>query len=265
MVHKTVEAAGGTVHYWTSAHAENGKTLFFTHGLTATHEMFDKQVGFFRGDFRVITWDVPLHGLSRPYTGFSYDDCADRMRDILDAEGVSKAVLVGMSMGGYPSQMFGAKYPDRVEGFVALDTTPFGLSRYSASDIRWLRRVGAIAKWFPADTLRTSMAKSVSRTRYSRQVMDQMLAPLSKDELVRQMDVAYGGFLRENRDMHFDFPVLLIIGQYDKTGKVKAYNRQWAKDTGYPLVVIPDAAHLSNCDNPDAVNGAILDFVRSLP
>ncbi|MDR1710465.1 MAG: alpha/beta hydrolase [Propionibacteriaceae bacterium] len=264
MLHKMIEAERGVVHYWASVRPGDRKTLLFTHGLTANHEMFEKQVAFFRDDFNVITWDVPLHGLSRPYADFSYADCAERMKDILDAEGVPRVVLVGMSMGGYPSQAFAAEYPAMVEGFVALDTTPFGLRYYSRSDIWILERVGAMARWFPAETLRKAMAKSVSRTEYSRQLMERMLAPLAKAELVEQMDIAYGGFIKQNRDVRFSFPVLLLLGQYDKTGKVAAYNRQWAQETGYPLVVIDDAAHLSNCDNPDAVNDAILGFVKSL-
>jgi pimeloyl-ACP methyl ester carboxylesterase len=170
-----------------------------------------------------------------------------------------------MSMGGYPAQAFAAKYPGLTEGFVALDTTPFGLGYYSKSDIWILKRVGAMGSWFPANTLRNSMAKSVSRTEYSRRLMLKMLEPLTKADIVQQMDIAYGGFIKENRDIQLACPVVLLLGEYDKTGKVKQYNEQWAKQTGYPLVIIKDAAHLSNCDNPAAVNVAILDFVKTLP
>ncbi|MDR1853150.1 MAG: alpha/beta hydrolase [Propionibacteriaceae bacterium] len=265
MLHKTVQLASGTVHYWINELRSERRTLLFTHGLAANHEMFEKQVEFFGADFNVITWDVPLHGLSRPYRGFSYADCAQRMKQILDAESVGKVVLVGMSMGGYPSQEFASRFPQLVDGFVGIDTTPFGLSYYSRADIRILERVGAMAKWFPAQTLRKSMANSVSRTEYSRQLMFRMLAPLSKAEIVEQMDIAYGEFIKENHDVAFNFPVLLLVGEHDKTGKVKHYNQQWAAKTGYPLIVIEGAAHLSNCDNPEAVNRAIEGFVRSLP
>ena len=99
-------------------------------GLTANHTMFEKQVDFFRKSHTVITRDVPLHGLSRPCRDFSYRKSAEELKQILDREEIAKAVLVGMSMGGYPSQMFGNLYPEAVEALVALDTTPFGLSYY---------------------------------------------------------------------------------------------------------------------------------------
>lgn len=46
--------------------------------------------------------------------------------------------------------------------------------------------------------------------------------------------------------------------------RVKSYNKAWAKNTGFPLVWIPNAAHNSNVDNPDVVNSSIMDFVKNL-
>lgn len=263
--HKSIASERGIVHYWISRTGrEESKTIAFTHGLTANHMMFEKQAEFFRQDFNVITWDVPLHGLSRPYKDFSYENCAKELAAILDAESITSAVLVGMSMGGYPSQMFASMYPQRTEGLAALDTTPFGLEYYSKSDMWWLRRAGAIAKWFPDKTLRKSMAKSVSRSRYSYDMMLKMLEPLTKAEIVGQMDIAYGGFINENRDMSFQLPVLILLGRYDRTGKVQSYCRRWAEKTGYPLVIIENAAHFSNGDNPEQVNAEILGFILRL-
>ncbi len=264
MEHKSIQSARGEVHYWISRSEKHSKTLVFTHGLTANHEMFEKQVEFFKQSYHIIVWDVPLHGLSRPYTDFSYRNCAEELHAILEAEAIEKVVLVGMSMGGYPSQMFGAMYPERTQGFVALDTTPFGLAYYSKSDIWWLKRVGAMAGWFSNAMLRISMAKSVSRTQYSHDKMITMLKPLTKEDIVTQMDIAYRGFIQENQDVSFGFPVLILLGEHDKTGKVQSYCKRWAQNTGYPLVIIKDAAHFSNGDNPRQVNAAILEFIQTL-
>jgi len=95
-------------------------------------------------------------------------------------------------------------------------------------------------------------------------MMIKMLEPLTKAEIIEQMDIAYGGFISENRNMSFPFPVLILLGQYDGTGKVQAYCRKWAKNTKYPLVIIKNAAHFSNGDNSEQVNAEILSFVRQL-
>ncbi|NCB36252.1 MAG: hypothetical protein EOM58_09435 [Clostridia bacterium] len=57
------------------------------------------------------------------------------------------------------------------------------------------------------------------------------------------------------------FPVLLTLGEYDKTGKVPQYNWAWAAKTGYPLKIIPGAGHNANVDNPVVFNAVVEDFL----
>lgn len=261
MKHKTILAQGGTVHYWIAGNRMASDCIVFTHGVIADHTMFEKQIPYFSDKYTIILWDVPLHGLSRPYQHFSYHDTAEILHSILQEEGIEKVFLVGMSMGGYPSQYFAVMYPDMVKGFVALDTTPLGKNYYSKTDLWWLKQVAPIASFFPANILRKSMAWSVSKKRYSYQKMLSMLKPLSKVEIIQQMRVAYEYFIIENKDVDFSFPVLILVGDKDSTGKVKAYCKEWAKQTGYPLHFIKQAKHFSNGDNPDQVNAEIENFI----
>ena len=265
MEHKSVTSERGTTHYWILKNAdENAKRIVFTHGLTVNHSMFEKQVEHFKERYTVITWDVPLHGLSRPYANFTYENTALELKAILDAENINEIVLVGMSMGGYPSQMFAARYPKNTLALVAIDTTPFGTGYYSKSDQWWLKNASAMARWFPEQTLRKSMARSVSRTQYAYDLMLQMLQPLTKQDICEQMNLANGKFLDENQDIRFACPVLILLGEHDTTGKVKQYSREWTKKGGYPLVVIKDAAHFSNADNFLDVNAAIDAFLSQV-
>ncbi|MGD9475676.1 MAG: alpha/beta fold hydrolase [Eubacteriaceae bacterium] len=259
--HKKLQTDNGTVHYWISKNLDSKAiNLVFTHGLTADHTMFEKQVEVFEKNCTVITWDVPMHGLSRPYSNFSYENTARALKGIFDQEGLEEVFLVGMSMGGYPCQAFAHRYPENVKAIVMLDTTPFGLNYYSKSDLWWLKQVAPLAKLYPDRMLRKSMAKSVSKTDYSYQKMLMMLKPFTKAQIIEQMDIAYGNFAKENRDLHFDCPVLLLLGDSDKSGKVRLYNEAWAKNTGYPLHIIKNAAHFSNGDNPEQVNWEIKAF-----
>lgn len=264
MKHKKIPAQGGTVHYWIEKKEDNADCIVFTHGLTADHTMFERQASYFSKKYTTIFWDVPMHGLSRPYKNFSYRDTAESLYSILRAENIEKVILVGMSMGGYPSQHFAVRHPDMVKGFVALDTTPLGLCYYSKSDLWWLKRIAPMAKWFPANLLRKSMAWSVAKTRYSYQKMLSMTEPLSKADMVEQMRIAYGYFTHENTDVTFQFPILILVGDKDSTGKVKAYCRAWAKQTGYPLHYIKNAKHFANGDNPKQVNREIQAFIKNI-
>lgn len=264
MEHKQITSQNGITHYWINNHRDRiSRTIVFTHGLTANHTMFEKQVEYFIKKYTVIVWDVPMHGLSRPYNNFTYFNAANELNSILKKEAIDNVVLVGMSMGGYLSQEFARLFPDKVGGFVALDTTPFG-NYYSKSDLWWLQKVAPMASWFPNNMLRNSIAKSSSKTEYAYKLMLKMLEPLNKSQIIEQIDIAYSVFVKENKEVRFEFPVLLLLGEFDKTGKVFQYNQAWAKKTGYPLHIIKNAAHFSNADNPEQVNFEIDNFIGSI-
>ena len=57
---------------------------------------------------------------------------------------------------------------------------------------------------------------------------------------------------------------ILLLGDKDQVGKVATYNKKWSNETGYPLVVIKNAAHNSNDDKPEEVNKIIEDFLLSI-
>ncbi len=265
MIHKQFNSEYGEVHYWINKNNNpNAKCIVFTHGVTANHTMFEKQAEYFSKDYTVISWDIPLHGLSKPYTSFSYKQSALELYNILNTENIDDVILVGASLGGYPSQMFAYLYPNMVSGFVALDTTPFGLQYYSKQDLFWLRQVKSMVYLIPNSILKKSMAKSVSKTEYSYNLMMDMLLPLSKKDIAQQMDIAYGKFADENIDMKLSCPVIILLGDNDNTGKIKHYCKRWSNFTGYPLHIIKNASHFSNGDNPEQVNYEIENFIKSL-
>ena len=181
MLHKIIKAQGGIVHYFTN-NIENRTTLFFCHGLTADHTIFEKQYEYFKDKYNLILLDIPMHGLSYPYKNFSYKDCADIIHSILIKENIDEVIMLGMSMGGYPCQFFAHYYPDSVIGFVAIDTTPLGLKYYSKSDVFWLRQVKPMAKLFSEKLLKKEMAKSISETEYSYNTMMKIYNKADKGE-----------------------------------------------------------------------------------
>lgn len=264
MKHKFIQRDNGQVHYFISRCKKPAGVLFFTHGLTADSSMFEKQVDYFKDKYDIVLWDVPCHGLSRPYNNFTYRETADALNDIFIAENIEKAILIGMSMGGYPVQFFRDKYPGKAMGIVGIDTTPIGTGYYSKSDIFWLKQVEWMAACFPVKILKWSMAAAVSATDYSKNTMLNMLNKSSKKDITRQMGIAYGQFIKENRDVKTDCPVLILCGEKDSTGKVKQYCIQWARKTGYPLIFIKGAKHFANGDNPGQVNREIEKFIESV-
>lgn len=239
-------------------------TLVFLHGLTADHTMFRDQVACFDGEYDVVTWDAPGHGRSRPFAAFGFREAAGYLRDILSSCGAEKAVLIGQSLGGYFAQSLIREAPDLVDGFVSIGSTPYGTGYYSKTDVWILKQVEWMARLYPFGWMKRAMAKQVSATRKAYGNMLEMLAPYGKRELCRLMGIGYAGFLAENADTEIPCPVQLILGEGDRTGKVRQYNEAWAKKTGYPLEIIRGAAHNANVDRPDAVNACIRRFLGSI-
>lgn len=262
---KSIKTDRGIVYYWIFRNDSlNAKCIVFTHGLTADHTMFEKQVEFFSKNHTVITWDIPLHGMSRPYSDFTYINTGKDLNAILVHEKIDTVILVGMSMGGYPCQMFAANHPEKVSGFIALDTTPFGFGYYSKFDIWCLKNVKPMFSCMTENYMKKIIAKGNSHSQYGFDIIMKMLHPLTKSEILEQIDIAYSGFIKENREMEFLFPIIILVGEFDKTGKVKAYCSEWSKKKGYPLHIIKEAAHFSNADNYEQVNFEIKTFIEKL-
>lgn len=263
-IRKSVESSRGKVFYWIGKNNDpSAECLFFLHGLTADHTLFDKQIEHFGKRYTVIAWDAPAHGESRCYNDFSYANGAEDIMNILSAEQIHTAFMVGQSMGGYFAQALLLKYPQIVSGFIGIDTCPFGEKYYSKSDLWWLRQIGWMTRCYPYKILINSISKSVSITEYARQNMLEALNQYSKNELCELMGMAYACFVKENRDLKIDCPVLLLVGEHDRTGKVRQYCEQWRESANYPLHIVKKAAHNANADNPVEVNEEIEAFIRA--
>jgi len=262
MEEQILQTKKGNVFYWQSDAWDAGKdTIFFLHGLTADHSMFDGQIPAFAENYNLLTWDTPAHGKSRPFAAFDFGDTSEYIRNILDKHSVDQVIFVGQSLGGFLAQSFIKRYPDRVKCFVSVDSTPYGSDYYSGFDIWILKQVEWMAHLYPFRTMKKAMAKQVSTTKKSYENMMQMLSPYNKSELCHLMGLGYAGFLDDNCDLKITCPVLLILGEKDRTGKVAQYNKAWAQQTGYPLKIIKDAAHNVNIDKAEEVNDCIRVFL----
>lgn len=260
MIKKSVKSERGNTFYWTNANTEKTSIVMLP-GLTVDHRLFDKQVDEFKNDFNIIVWDCPCHGESRPYSTFNYKFVTQELENILKAENVKTAIFIGQSLGGMIAQFYIEGHQDQVIGFVSIDSVPFG-NYYSKSDMFWLSQLEWISRLFPDKLLRSSMAKSCGTTEYTRNSMKHMLSTYSKKELCHLMWIGEAAFIPDNHEINLNCPVVLLLGEYDKVGKVSQYTKEWQRRTGYPLHMIKNAAHNSNQDNPDEVNDLIRNYIN---
>ena len=173
-------------------------------------------------------------------------------------------VLVGQSAGGFTAQLLIARRPGLAAGLFTIGSCPCDPVYYSASDRFWLNQTEWMLRAFPDKTLRRAMARACGATEAARQRMLDMLAPYGKKELCRLMARGFAGFVPEMRAVDIPCPVWLTVGEQDKTGKVRQYNEAWSKRAGYPLHIIPGAAHNANDDRPEPINNLLERFLPQL-
>ena len=244
--------------------------LVFLPGLTADHRLFGKQVAYFKGKFPLLVWDAPGHAESRPFDlEFHLEDKARWLREILDVEGFDAPVIIGQSMGGYVGQMFAQLFPERLAGFIAVDTAPLQRSYVTAAEIYLLKRMEPVYRYYPWKALLKTGTEGVATTEYGRKLMKRIMLTYDGDQDYYAR-LSGNGFRILAEAMEADLPyaipcpALLICGTEDHAGSCIRYNRAWHKKTVIPIAWIQGAGHNSNTDAPEEVNGLIEDFAGRL-
>ena len=128
MVEKFITAGDTPVHVCDSEKGDRCAVLL--HGYLESMLVWDDFVPYLYKQVRVITLDLPGHGISvvkGPVHTMEY--LADVVKDTLDALGIARCTLVGHSMGGYVALAFCEKYPERLDGVVLLSSTKDALAR----------------------------------------------------------------------------------------------------------------------------------------
>src|SRR5450631_4842677 len=119
----------------------SGPVLLLTHGYSSTSAMWQGQIAALSKHHKLVLWDMRGHGQSDyPDNPAAYSEAltvAD-IAALLDAVGVERAIIGGLSLGGYMSLAFYRAHPERVRALLIIDTGP-GFKKDDARDA-WNRR-----------------------------------------------------------------------------------------------------------------------------
>ena len=260
----------GPIHYWLDVPECSHLTLVFLPGLTADHRLFDKQIECFRGRYNVFTWDAPGHAASWPFRlDFSLLDKARWLETILKSEDIQRPVIIGQSMGGYVGQAYAQLYPERLAGFVSIDSAPLQRKYITRPELWMLRKTETMYYWYPWKALLRSGSNGVATSEYGRKLMRDMMMVYDGDKK-RYSQLAGHGFriladaMEADLPYEINCPAMLICGKQDHAGSCIRYNKAWHRNTGIPLKWIDGAGHNSNTDKPDTVNALIEEFIQTL-
>lgn len=190
---KVMSTERGDVYYWICKNKSN-KCITFTHGLTADHTLFDMQIEFWSKEYTVIVWDMPLHGDSRPYDNFSFTNAAEDMKKILDNEKITHSIMAGQSAGGYIVQEFIRRYPDLVDAFISIDSTPIGVEYYKKLELFIISNLGKLVKLYPHKYYCRRSARASTRTKEAEELFYNCLNKLGKKGIIRAVNSVYRDF-----------------------------------------------------------------------
>ena len=257
----------GVIHYWIRKEKGAKVTLVFLPGLTADHHLFDKQIAYFEGKYSVFVWDAPGHAASWPFD-FTFDlfDKAKWLDEMLSAEGLGHPLIIGQSMGGYVGQAYAQLFPEKLKGFVSIDSAPLQRRYVTAAEIWMLKRMEPVYRYYPWKWLLRSGSKGVAVSAYGKKLMHDIMKGYEGQQ-ERYAKLAGHGFRILAEAMERDLPdriacpALLLCGEKDHAGSCIRYNKAWHKNTGIRLEWIKNAGHNSNTDAPETVNRMIEEHV----
>ncbi|MGH3633271.1 alpha/beta fold hydrolase [Mycobacterium sp.] len=246
---------GVTLAYQVHNPQASGVPLLLTHGFGATAGMWNRNIGALSADRPVIVWDQRGHGGSdapEDMACYSEEISVADMAAILDAAGAPRAVLGGMSLGGYLSLAFHLVHPQRVAALVLVDTGP----GYRNDDARnkwnaWVeRRAQQLERGETPADMSPEVAQAVHEhpeglPRAARGVMAQRDA-----RVIKSLEA-------------ITVPTLVVVGAQD-TEFLASADYMHRHIANARKVVIDDAGHAANIDQPQTFNTAVRQLLEQL-
>ena len=250
----TLDRDGVAIHYETHG---QGPAILLSHGYSATCRMWDGQIAALRARFQVIVWDMRGHGESDyPADPAAYSEAATvaDMAAILHALNVQRAVIGGLSLGGYMSLAFHRLHPAMVRALMIFDTGP----GFRKADAREAWNQHALQRAADLESLGLAALGTSDEVRMSRHRDASGLAGAARGMLTQRDDSVITSLDT------IAVPSLILVGGSDNNF-LAATDYMARKIPGATKVVIEHAGHASNLHQPAAFNRAVESFLASLP
>jgi 3-oxoadipate enol-lactonase len=255
----TARVNGAEIAYTDSG--GSGPAVVLSHGFLMDHEMFGPQLPALAAEFRVITWDQRGFGATRAPGPFTFWDSARDVLGLLDHLGVRRAVLGGMSQGGFLSLRAALLAPERVAALILIDTQagcedPAAAASYEQLEVIWLEQGPA-----PVQDLVASILMGPGQ-------WDDWFAKWAAEDPA-QLTLAFRCLMDRDdltgRIGEITCPALVVHGTADAAIPL-ALAEALRHGLGGPaeLVRVDGAGHASNFTHPGQVNPALLRFLRSV-
>jgi len=253
-----LELNSGTVSY---VDAGNGPAVLLIHAFPLNNTMWASQIAALSGKFRVIAPNIRGFGESQPASSWTMEEIADSLNEFLDKLGVKDSAVVGVSMGGYIALTFWSKYPKRVRQLVLSNSRARAdndTEKNARNDMIAAIEQSGVAilpdRMLPRLLQPNPPAGIVGNVR----TMIESTSPAAAVYAVMAM--------RDRMDFssmlhRIECPTMVITGENDVIIRMEDSRAVADGISGARFVTIPNSGHLSNLENPEAFNTALLSFL----
>lgn len=255
---------------WRITGPRSAPVVVLLHAIATNLELWAPQIPVWSTRFRVLSVDLPGHGESEAQPRIqSLEAYAAALERLLTRESIATASLVGLSLGGMIAQAFALMFPERVRALALCNTsarTPpqlrevWSQRKQAALEHGMASQVSAtLERWFTPSFARSSplhvarIARMIERTSVE--------GYCSAIEAIQRLDLL-------DELPRLEMPALVVAGRDDKAATPEIAREIAARLHDARLVILDDAAHLSNVEQPVAFTetvGAFLDATLTTP
>jgi pimeloyl-ACP methyl ester carboxylesterase len=255
-----VEIDGLSVVYeWAGA----GPPLVLLHGAISDARAWRRQLEALRDEFTIVAWDAPGAGRSAPVQQpFGMAEWADVLAGLLRALELGPAHVLGLSWGGSVALELYARHPEAVASLILADSYAGWKGSLPPDECAARLAMALETSAMPPDELAARWLPSLLSDGASPELADDVVAIIA--------DFPPGGLRLMARAMAdadlravlptIRVPTLLLWGEHDVRSPLSVAEAMHAAIPGSRLVVIPDAGHESNLEQPERFNAAVRAF-----
>ena len=241
------------------------KCVVLLHGYLESMYVWDDFTSLLTPSVRVITVDIPGHGISEiKGEVHTMDMIADVLHEMINSLGIEKVTMVGHSMGGYVSLAFCARYPEQLEGLVLLSSSPNPDTDEKKEN---RRREIALVRAGKKDAL-ARVAPEAGFAEHNRRRLKSYIDDLVECVHITEDDgiVALLGGMIERVDQNemlrkCSVPQLFIMGKHDAYIPIAAAEAIIANNPQAEVAWLENSGHMGFIEEPEACAEALLKFV----
>ncbi|MGQ0766437.1 MAG: alpha/beta fold hydrolase [Gemmatimonadota bacterium] len=244
-----------------------GNPLVLLHGFPHNRRLWAAQVGALLDRARCIVPDLRGFGESSTKPPFSMDQYADDVVALLDHLRVERAIVGGLSMGGYVAFAIWRRHRDRVRALALLDTKA---GADSAEAVQKRRDMIALAQERGsagiADAMITGMVGRSTRAKCPEvaDAVHSMLESAPVDGIIGALEALMTRPDSTPTLSTIDVPTVIVVGDEDVLTPPAESRAMHEAIRGSRLEVIAGAGHVSNVERPAAVNHVLSEFIASM-